>query len=56
MSALVSLDIDADRMDMLKWISERNRHIPISELCFMVGVSPFDPDDEEDRWSDDEWS
>lgn len=46
--------IDGDRMEMLKWISERNSHIPMSELRFMVGIPPFGPDDE-DEWGDDDW-
>lgn len=42
-----------DRMAMLKWISERNRHVPASDLAFMLGVSPLEPDDEE--YDDFDW-
>lgn len=37
-----------DRMEMLKWISERNRHVPATDLAFMLGVSLLEPDDEDD--------
>lgn len=52
--SLLGISLDGDRMEMLKWISERNSHIPISELRFMVGIPPFGPD-EEDEWGDDDW-
>ncbi len=52
--SLLNLNMDADRMEMLKWISERNTHIPMSELRFLVGIPPFGPD-EEDKWGDDDW-
>ena len=52
--SLLGLSIDGDRMEMLKWVSERNSHIPISELKFLVGIPPFDPD-EDDEWGDDDW-
>jgi len=31
--------INDDRMDMLKWVSERNQHVPLSELTYMLGLS-----------------
>lgn len=52
--SLLDLNIDGDRMEMLKWISERNSHIPMSDLKFMIGIPPFGPD-EEDEWGDDDW-
>jgi len=48
MTAL-SMDIDGDRKDMLKWISERNAHIPMSDLEFLIGIPPLGSND------DDEW-
>ena len=47
--AALNPNIDGDRKDMLKWISERNAHIPMSELEFLIGIPPFASDD------DDEW-
>ena len=44
-------DLDSDRNDMIKWISERNSHIPMSEMEFLIGIPPFDLD--EDEWRDD---
>lgn len=31
--------INDDRVDMLKWVSERNKHVSLSELAFMLGLS-----------------
>ncbi len=31
--------ISSDRMEMLKWVSERNVHIPLSDLAFMLGLN-----------------
>lgn len=36
--------------EMLKWLSERNHHIPKEELAFMLGIQlgetgPSDPDE-----------
>jgi hypothetical protein len=53
--AALSLDMETDRIDMLKWVSERNSHIPMSELRYLVGIPPFDPD-EEDDWGESDWS
>jgi hypothetical protein len=53
--SLLSLSIDGDRLEMLKWISERNSHIPISELKFLVGIPPFDSEEDDEWGDDDEW-
>lgn len=42
-----------DHMEMLKWISERNRHMPATDLAFMLGVSPQEADDEDDDFDRD---
>jgi len=51
--SLLDLNIDGDRLELLKWVSERNSHIPMSELKFLVGIPPFGLD-EEDEWGDDD--
>ncbi|MDQ6965892.1 MAG: hypothetical protein Q9M23_03085 [Mariprofundaceae bacterium] len=28
-----------DRMKMLKWVSERNVHVPLSDLAFMLDLN-----------------
>jgi hypothetical protein len=28
-----------DRMEMLKWVSERNLHVPLSDLAFMLDLN-----------------
>jgi len=28
--------INDDRMDMLKWVSERNQHVPLSDLAYIL--------------------
>jgi len=28
-----------DRMEMLKWVSERNVHVPLSDLAFMLDLN-----------------
>jgi hypothetical protein len=30
--------INGDRMEMLKWVSERNVHVPLSDLAFMLDL------------------
>jgi len=30
--------INDDRMDMLKWVSERNQHVPLSELAYIFDL------------------
>lgn len=32
--------IPQDRLEMLKWLSARNAHVPISELAFLLGLPP----------------
>lgn len=27
-----------DRLEMLKWVSERNLHVPLSDLAFMLDI------------------
>lgn len=27
-----------DRIEMLKWLSARNMHVPVSELAFLLGL------------------
>lgn len=51
------LDTTATPTEMLKWLSERNHHVPKEELAFMLGirlsgndpVEPCDPFDFEDE-------
>jgi len=31
--------LHGDRMEMLKWVSERNLHVPLSDLAFMLDLS-----------------
>lgn len=40
-----------DRIEMLKWIGERNRHVPASELAFMMGLPPLESDDAGDEFN-----
>lgn len=28
-----------DRLEMLKWVSKRNMHVPISDLAYMLGLN-----------------
>jgi len=37
----------AARMEFLKWVSERNADIPVSDIEFLMGMSPLENDDEE---------
>lgn len=52
------LNTTATPVEMLKWLSERNLHIPKEELAFMLGIhyceekpadpyEPFDFDDDD---------
>lgn len=34
--------MNADRLEMLKWVSERNVHVPLSDLAFMLDVGGDD--------------
>jgi len=31
--------LHGDRMEMLKWVSERNLHVPLSDLAFMLDMN-----------------
>jgi len=31
--------LQGDRMEMLKWVSERNLHVPLSDLAFMLDMN-----------------
>lgn len=31
--------LQRDRMEMLKWVSERNLHVPLSDLAFMLDLN-----------------
>jgi len=39
--------LEQERKDLLRWISERNRHVPVSELAFMLGVCEEDREEEQ---------
>lgn len=28
-----------DRLDMLQWISERNHHVPVSDLAYLLDIN-----------------
>jgi len=32
-------DVIHERMEMLKWVSERNVHVPLSDLAFMLDLN-----------------
>lgn len=34
-----------DRIEMLKWLSARNMHMPVSELAFLLGLPFSDGED-----------
>jgi len=36
---------EAARMEFIKWVSQRNTHIPISEIEFLIGNTPNDEND-----------
>lgn len=55
------LDTSATPVEMLKWLSERNHHIPKEDLAFMLGIQfcekgtsdPYEPFDfDEDDYGD----
>lgn len=35
-------NIADDKQEMLKWLSEKNRHIPLSDLAFMLDMPEND--------------
>jgi len=43
------------RFEFLKWVSERNAHIPISEMEFLIGLPSFELGGDDDEWGDDGW-
>ena len=42
------------RFEFLKWVSERNTHIPISELEFLIGMPTFAMEDDSE-FEDGDW-
>ncbi|MDX8405415.1 MAG: hypothetical protein R8K50_04615 [Mariprofundus sp.] len=38
------LDTMVERIELLKWISERNAHVPMADLEFLIGITPFGGD------------
>lgn len=48
-------NLSDDRTDMQKWISHRNIYIPMSEMEFIIGIPPFDFNEEDHTWIDDKW-
>ena len=50
----LALDPRSDRFEFLKWVSDRNAHIPMSELEFLLDIGgPLD--EENGDWTDDNW-
>jgi len=39
---MTTLEINTERFELMKWISERNAHIPMSDLAFLMGISAFE--------------
>jgi len=35
---MIYSDQAEDKLEMLKWLSEKNRHVPISELAYMLDM------------------
>jgi len=42
------------RLEFMKWVSERNAHIPMSEVEFLIGIPPYGGEDD-DEWEDCDW-
>ena len=40
------LKLDSTQFEFMKWVSERNAHIPMSEMEFLIGIPPFGNDDD----------
>ncbi|MDX8388129.1 MAG: hypothetical protein R8M46_06300 [Ghiorsea sp.] len=40
-----------DPLEILAWLSERNKHIPVEELAFMLETHAFNPDSEAEEHS-----
>ncbi len=55
MDALV-MPVRGERLEFLKWVSERNTHIPLSLLEFLIDT-PYVPDEDEfdDLPFEDDW-
>ena len=54
MLSTMALDPTSDRFECLRWVSERNAHIPMSELEFLIDV-PGNQTDSDDDWCDENW-
>lgn len=39
---MTTMDLARNHSALLKWISERNTHIPRADLEFLLGISPAD--------------
>ncbi|WP_161595164.1 hypothetical protein [Mariprofundus erugo] len=39
---MTTMDLARNHSELLKWISERNAHIPQADLEFLIGISPVD--------------
>ncbi|ATX78507.1 hypothetical protein Ga0123461_0054 [Mariprofundus aestuarium] len=44
--SLDALNPDSARFEFMKWVSEHNAHIPISELEFLIGIPALGTEDE----------
>jgi len=40
--AIVYSDHTDTKLEMLKWLSEKNRHVPLSELAYMLDMPQED--------------
>ena len=40
--------LNGDRQEMLKWLSQKNPHISTGDLAYLMDISRFDSDQEED--------
>jgi len=40
--------LNGDRQEMLKWLSQKNPHISTSDLAYLMDISCFDVEEEED--------
>ncbi|MDX8407705.1 MAG: hypothetical protein R8L58_04895 [Mariprofundaceae bacterium] len=36
-----------ERVEFLKWVSERNSHVPMSLLEFLIDTPPYIPEDDD---------
>ncbi|WP_167632038.1 hypothetical protein [Mariprofundus ferrooxydans] len=44
---MTTLETKTERFELMKWISERNAHIPMSDLAFLMGISAFEDQHDE---------